>query len=133
MSHVPSSRAAAKEPAEKPSIYDHELWRWLFVTPATLIVTGLALSSIFAYSVFIAPVRTERPNWSSSAVSYAVSIQGFMGGVGPFWVGRQLARNGVRFWILIGIFVMTVGFMLSGLALIWVRALLLLLACVPSH
>ena len=89
--------------------------------------------------MFIDPLRAERPNWNGAAVSYAVSIQGFMGGVAPYYIGsvlaqvclgvasariahfRTLSQRGVAFWGMVGAVIMTVGFELAGAAIIWVR------------
>jgi hypothetical protein len=100
----------------KSSDNDPHTWRLYFVTLATLFLTVTSLSSIFAFSVFISPIRNEHPKWAYDTVSIVLSIQGFLGGIAPFFIGADLQRRGVKFYNVVGICISTAGLILGSIS-----------------
>jgi MFS family permease len=92
--------------------------RWRVVA-ALFLVTSSVSSSVAAFGVFL-PVLTETFGWSRGAVSVALSINLFWGGLLAFAVGRAADRHGPRGVLASTVLIGAIGFLLtSRIASLW--------------
>lgn len=68
-------------------------WLWFFVVPATVLLC-LCFGSMFAFSVFIIPIRKECPNFNDGAAVHALSVLGAVVGLTSFVIGPYMSGQG---------------------------------------
>jgi MFS family permease len=86
--------------------------RWRVVA-ALFLVTSSVSSSVAAFGVFL-PVLTETFGWSRGAVSVALSINMFWGGLLAFLVARAADRRGPRGVLAGTVLIGALGFLLTS-------------------
>ena len=107
--------AASARPASLPN-------RWIIVIAA--IFMQLALGAVYAWSVFVAPLRERNPEWNVTDVTLTFTLAIFFLGIGStaggFWMDRQGPRVVATFaGILYGLGVFLSGFAGGNLQLLW--------------
>jgi MFS family permease len=85
---------------------------------ALFVVTGCVASAVSAFGVFL-PVLSEAFGWSRGAISVALSINMFWGGLAAFAIAGVADRHGPRGVLVLTVLAGGLGFALTG----WVSEL----------
>jgi MFS family permease len=87
-------------------------WGW-YVVGGAFLVMGINYGARYCFGIFIKPLSLEY-QWSRSVISCAASLLIFTYGVGGIFTGRLLDRMAPRTMIMIGVAVVSTGFMLTS-------------------
>lgn len=88
--------------------------RWVIVIAA--IFMQLALGAVYAWSVFVKPLRAVNPTWNTTDVTLTFTIAIFTLGIGSTLGGFWMDRAGPRIVASVAGFCYGLGVFLSGLA-----------------
>src|SRR5262245_55955974 len=96
--------------------------RWVIVIAAIFML--LALGAVYAWSVFVRPLRDLNPNWNVTVVTLTFTLAIFFLGIGStiggFWMDRsgpRIVATGAGICYSLGVFLS--GFAEHNLYLLW--------------